>query len=578
MVPLIIQLGLIAKFTELYVESERALASSERYGEVTETLVQVDAHLFRLIEAFYGYKLNLANAEKTHSMVEAVSQDLDAPIAKLQELAKDDPESLTILNRLLEVRKVMGDTIETFAKQLIAGVSGLERAVAVRQFAVVARKTIIALPEMESALQKLAYTKREEGKRLKDQERSMIVTFAIIDFGFAVLATFALLNSTSYKLRKLRSNVDRYAFDQPLLPPSDGQDEIDVIDRAFFDTASQLQVLHRKERALIYESQDPIVFLNQKGGITFLNLTASSLFREAGNFLDYVKASEQKQVEAFLLDVGKGRERKSLEIELQLKRIHHVILSAVLEPNENSILCIIHDITERYEVESIRQEIVSMFTHDLRNPLTSVNLALESLTEKPELANYEKTLKRAQTNIAKMSSLINDLLDLYKTEAGLMHFEQNNFSALALCDGALEEVVDIANHLNVKLQRVPSTDVTVKADYKSSLRILVNLLSNAIKHSPAGGVVTVKVHPQNNLVAFEVADAGPGIPIEEQPHVFNRFQQASTSKNSRLGGVGSGLGLAICRAFAERQGGRMSLVSEVGVGSAFTCSLPGMQT
>jgi signal transduction histidine kinase len=574
MVPLIIQLALIAKFMQLYGESERALASSERYGEVIETLNEMDAHMFRLIQVFYGVKLNINTAGSAHSMINNVSKDLDAPIAKLRELAKDDPQSTHILNRLVGVRDDLSASVEKLASQILQGVGDYDKAMMAKQFSIVAHGASITLPELEGALQKLAYKKRQEGKRLKEEERSMIAIFALIDFGFATLATIALLTSTSTKLRKLKANVDNYAREKPLTPPSGGNDEIDVIDRAFFDTANKLKILHRKERALIYESQDPIVFLDAHGTILFTNLAASKLVRENLSFLDYVESGSQKAVVTFLQDVSKGLERQSLETELDLDSRRRVILSAVLEPEENSLLCIIHDITERYEVESIRQEVVSMFTHDLRNPLTSLTLALENLAEKPELKTYEKTLTRAQNNVSRMSTLITDLLDLYKTEAGLMQFEKSRFLASDLCAGAVEEVTDSANHLNVKIQTNLSDELLVQADYKSSLRIVVNMLSNAIKYSPAGSIIKLNVGPYEKNIAFQVVDSGPGIPEEEQPYVFNRFQQVSTSKSSRMAGLGSGLGLAICKAFAERQGGKMTLTSKPGVGSAFTCLLP----
>ena len=573
--PLIIQLALISEFMHLYRESEQALVLADRYGELSNTLIHMNSRMFSLIKVFFGLKLNITNLKSVYEAVDSVCKDFDAPVSKLRELAKDDPQSIDILNRLLKLRDELSDSVEKLASKTNQGIDDSDRDVMAKRFSAVAYRASVALPELEGVLQERAYTKRQKGKRLKEKEGFMIAIFAVIDFGFAALATVALLNSTSTKLRKLRENVDNYAMGKPLSIPSGGNDEIDVIDRAFFDTAKKLKVLHRKERALIYESQDPIVFLDARANILFANLAASQLVHESQSFLAYVEPAAQKSVVEFLQDVSRGIERKSLETELQFDKRRRVILTAVLEPTENSLLCIIHDITERYEVESIRQEVVSMFTHDLRSPLMSLTLALDNLEEKPELKAHEKTLRRAQGNVDRMSSLINDLLDLYKTEAGLMQFEQMRFLASDLCNSALEEVIDSASHLNVKIeQTLPADDLLVQADYKSLLRIVVNMLSNAIKYSPSGSTVKLNVSLLEDDIAFQVVDSGPGIPDEEQPFVFNRFQQASTSKNSRLAGLGSGLGLAICKAFAERQGGKMTLTSAVGVGSVFTCLLP----
>ena len=260
MVPLLIQLALIGKFTQLYGESERALAASDRYGEIIQTLVEMDAHMFRLIQTYYGVKLNITTAASAHTIVGNVSKDLDIPIAKLRDLAAGDRESMEILTKLIGVRDGLAASVERLAGRIINGIADDDRVLLAREFAVVAHEASVTVPELENSLQKLAYKKRQEGRRLKEEERIMIAVFAIIDFGFAALATMALLSSTSEKLRKLRANVDNFAQDRTLTAPATGNDEIDVIDQAFFDTANKLKVLHRKERALIYESHDPIVF------------------------------------------------------------------------------------------------------------------------------------------------------------------------------------------------------------------------------------------------------------------------------------------------------------------------------
>ena len=251
-----------------------------------------------------------------------------------------------------------------------------------------------------------------------------------------------------------------------------------------------------------------------------------------------------------------------------------MILSAVLEPEESSFLCIVHDISARHEIEAVKQEVVSMFTHDLRTPLTAINFSIDILSKKPELASHQITLERARTNVKTMAILIDDLLDLYKTEAGMMNFDEGRFKARDLCDAAVEEVLDAATHLDVAIDRIVPDGLIASGDAKASLRILVNLLSNALKYSPAKSVVTLSVTANDKQIAISVSDKGPGINAEELPFVFDRFSQTSSSKGSRLPGLGTGLGLAICKAFAERQGGKITVSSTVGKGSTFTCILP----
>ena len=318
MLPLIIQMALISKFVQLYDQSEKAAAASERYGEVIQTLVEMDGQLFKLVEIFYGVKLDVHNAASARDIIIKARKDFDPPIVKLRQLAQDDPQSLTILAKLEYVRDNFASTVEHMAGQILTGLNGVDKAILARQFANVARTASMTLPEAESELQKLADRKRLESVHLKDEQRPMIILFAAIDFGFAALAMVALLTSTSSKLRKLRANVESYAHEKKLSPPGSGHDEIDVIDRAFYEAASSLRILHRKERALIYDSQDPIVFLDRRGLILFANHAAALHLEEGSSFLDAVQPAERAAVLAFLKAVNAGSDKLHIETTLEL--------------------------------------------------------------------------------------------------------------------------------------------------------------------------------------------------------------------------------------------------------------------
>jgi signal transduction histidine kinase len=217
----------------------------------------------------------------------------------------------------------------------------------------------------------------------------------------------------------------------------------------------------------------------------------------------------------------------------------------------------------------------------MKNPLTSMSLALDTLSEKPDLEPYHKKLDSLRNNTRRLSELIADLLDLYKSETGMMSFASEEFSAAEVCTDAIHSIDDAAHALRVEIVTPPDLGgLAVLGDKKATTRILTNLMSNAVKHSPADSKVELTVAPnaEKGTIDFSVIDHGPGIPEHERASIFNRFQQGSTAQQSRLPGLGTGLGLAICKTFAERQHGDVQLTaSTVGGGSTFTLRLPRAQ-
>jgi signal transduction histidine kinase len=170
-----------------------------------------------------------------------------------------------------------------------------------------------------------------------------------------------------------------------------------------------------------------------------------------------------------------------------------------------------------------------------------------------------------------MTTLINDLLDMDRLEAGMLVLNKSNISLSTSFDQAIHSVKPIADKRDVEIVVVPS-DVTVLADPDRVIQVLVNLLSNAVKFSAQGGKVTLSALGTTSGVEISVADEGRGIPPNMLDSIFDRFRQvrASDAQESR----GTGLGLAICKALVELHGGTILVRSEIGKGSVFTFTLP----
>jgi signal transduction histidine kinase len=169
-------------------------------------------------------------------------------------------------------------------------------------------------------------------------------------------------------------------------------------------------------------------------------------------------------------------------------------------------------------------------------------------------------------------SLINDILDLSKIEAGRMELEPSEFHLPTALDDACTLVRERASRRTITLRIAVDERVgEIRADERKIKQIMLNLLSNAIKFTPEGGRIEVRAVPSNGSVEVSVTDTGIGIAPEDQDAVFEEFRQVGTSAARR---EGTGLGLALCRKFIELHGGTIWVKSQVGVGSTFTFTLP----
>jgi len=169
-------------------------------------------------------------------------------------------------------------------------------------------------------------------------------------------------------------------------------------------------------------------------------------------------------------------------------------------------------------------------------------------------------------------SLINDILDLSKVEAGRMELEISTFSVPMAIDNALTLVKERASRHGIALECVLEPALgDIDADERKFKQILLNLLSNAVKFTPQGGQISVAASPIPGGVEVSVSDTGIGIAPEDCQAVFEEFRQVGPGSDTKA--EGTGLGLALARKFVELHGGKIGVTSEVGKGSKFTFSL-----
>jgi signal transduction histidine kinase len=223
-----------------------------------------------------------------------------------------------------------------------------------------------------------------------------------------------------------------------------------------------------------------------------------------------------------------------------------------------------------------KSEFLANMSHELRTPLNAIIGFSEALLEKMFGEINEKQedyLKDIHSSGQHLLSLINDILDLAKVEAGRMELNLGTFDLPSAIDNALTLIRERAMRHGIGLSvEVDSRLGELNADERKLKQILLNLLSNAVKFTAEGGKIKVGARQIDDMVEIAVSDMGIGIALKDQAAVFEEFKQVGSDYTRKA--EGTGLGLALTRKLVELHGGTIRLESEPGKGSTFTFTLP----
>jgi signal transduction histidine kinase len=253
--------------------------------------------------------------------------------------------------------------------------------------------------------------------------------------------------------------------------------------------------------------------------------------------------------------VAQGIERKQQERELA---------RAYREEREAHILA--------EEATRAREEIISVVSHDLRNPLGAILMGAATLLN---VEGVERNLRvrttadRIHRQAERMARLIEDLVDFAGIQAGKLALEPQIHEPASILEITREIFGPIAEERGLRLQTEARADLPrIRCDSDRAVQVLSNLVSNAVKVTPKGGEIAIGVQPRDREIVFYVRDSGPGIAAEELPNLFERYWRGKQSSYR-----GAGLGLSIARGIVDAHGGRIWAESRVGAGSVFYFSL-----
>ena len=245
--------------------------------------------------------------------------------------------------------------------------------------------------------------------------------------------------------------------------------------------------------------------------------------------------------------------------------------------NENlGTITVLHDITTLKKMDQMKSDFISMVSHEVRSPMNSLLMQLKNISDGlagPVTDKQQEILKRASAKILNLNNLVTELLDLSRIESGLIAHEKELVDLGQLLTDQKSFHSPYAEEKKIAIQLNCSSDLpTILANRQNMEEVFSNLITNAIKYSPAGGNITITAAKENEYLKIQVADTGYGITSEEVDKIFTRFYRVKDANTRQI--QGTGLGLAIVKSIIESHHGKISVTSEVGLGTTFTVLLP----
>lgn len=348
------------------------------------------------------------------------------------------------------------------------------------------------------------------------------------------------------------------------------------------EKAKSESILNSIPNGVVASSRDGNIFLANKEMENILSTSSDVLF---GKFLDQLlpmcgegenqiscdDIPTQKALQGevtsneFTFTVPKTKQRITLENTASPIYLNNEIIGAV---------DIFRDVTKEREVERAQKEFVSLASHQLRTPITSINWNAEMLVSDPELpAMYQETAQEIYRENRRMQQLVNSLLNVSRIDLGTLKFVLSPIQLPEFVENLLKGLEHDIQRKNITVNTSISEITEVINDTAHLDVIIGNLLSNAVKYTDEGGSVNVRVcEVEPEWMQIEIEDTGYGIPLDQQSQIFGRLFRASNAKAKETDG--NGLGLYLVKKLVEAMKGEVWFTSEEGKGTTFFVKIP----
>lgn len=572
---LIVQICLFTGFSSLVFKVKKEAQEANYSRDLVTHTIQSCGTLYDCVDSVMLWTISRKDEAKTRYL-EIVTEAPNEMVKSLKDISLSDGDSNQVKDLDMRITMCL-DAVERAFK--IAD-TGLAKFVLFRQ---------IFLNELEPQISDIRMLERQilkshRNRALSFQEKEAefvdLARFSLTAiFAANCIALVALVLGFSQgivrRIAVIGDNINRFWKGKPLNRPLAGKDEISRLDASFHDMSRALSDARDKDGAVMKNLPVGILVCDEGGAIESANPQSTKL----------LCCTEEellgKNIRTLIVDPDFSF---ALLEKTELPRIWRLTMQAKSFPAELSIskfqysnelryLIGIMDVTAREQVEQLKQEFVSVVSHDLKSPLTSMQINAAVISGESKNHALSDRSSRALLNIERdcqrLLRLTQDLLDIAKLESGNVTLEKERQSLASILEQSLDVVDPLATHKGIRLEWT-GTDVEITCDRDRIVQVLVNLLSNAIKFTESGGLVMISAEQDDAYVRVDVIDSGRGIEKDQQQFIFDRFKQTSTADAKG----GTGLGLAICKLLVEAHNGAIGVESEQGKGSTFWIRLP----
>jgi len=454
--------------------------------------------------------------------------------------------------------------------------------------------------ELRELNQQTMYESSEEAQKVASRSTaSLLITGGSI-FVLGLFFSFLLSNLIVRPLNRIMEGIraiEREDYDTQIVTSS--KDELGRLSSDFNNMIKQLkryrelnigQIMAEKKKieTIIHTIDAGIVVVDTDARITDINAKASEILGvkevevKGDHFLEVIGEEDifeqvKKAIEQGSRFPSPGEDNSfSIDEEGNTRHFQFFVTPISIRTAEvQGAVLLLRDVTQFKELSQLKSEFIMKASHELKNPLTGLGMSL-SLLKEADLSALKESERQlvisAEEDLQRLRTMVSDLLDLSKIEAGKLPIEISEIDVGVVIDKTVSTMNSQGQEKEIAVSgEYPEDLPRVLADANKILWVLTNLVANALRYTASGGYVKISTENYGPYIQINVQDNGDGIPYEKQAHIFEKFFQVKDSP----GESGSlGIGLAICKDIVKAHGGVIWVDSTPGEGSTFSFTLP----
>jgi len=426
-------------------------------------------------------------------------------------------------------------------------------------------------------------TTEDMKQRERDRIKLFLLIFALAGIAISIIVSAVCIIYIRARLKLMTENTRRFAARQTLMPSVSGSDELAMLDHVFHAVDRAIGEATERERALIENAAELICSVDRNAVFQRVSSYSKRLLGRqpmeliGKSVLDVVAKTDALAAHTELDAATHKEGARSFELALNSwgKGTVDTLWSTFWSDREESLFCVVSDITERKNIARLKEDFVAMISHDLRTPLMSLSLDISLLIRAGEgllSERAEASLHVAEERVQLLIAFVNDLLDYVKWDAGKMQLVTAPLPLESLISEIRSAILSPAEPFGVEVTFDTDCHEVVEGDKERLTQLLNNLLSNAVRRSKPGDELLFSARETAEFVDISVADTGTAVAADDQS-IFLPFGGRETfGHEGKL--RGTGLELAICKSIVEEHHGRIGVRRDSQSRTVFWFTLP----